>query len=87
MRRTVVLLWDLINWKVTDVNIRRKFRFERSPNLSELLPNHSAEERMLFNGRCTIMCAAFVAESVICIAQEAEIRLATMQGWVGKCDN
>jgi hypothetical protein len=50
MRSTVVLLWDLIDWKVADINVRRKFGFKWGPNLSKLLPNYTAEERMLFDG-------------------------------------
>jgi hypothetical protein len=50
MHSTVVLLWDLINWEVADIYIRREFGFEWSPDLSKLVPNHATEERVLFNG-------------------------------------
>ena len=34
MRSAVVLLWDLIDWEVADINVGRKFWFERGSNLS-----------------------------------------------------
>lgn len=50
MYSTVVLLWDLINWEVADIHVRRQFGFEWSSDLSKLVPNHATEKGMPFNG-------------------------------------
>jgi hypothetical protein len=61
-------LRDLIDWKVADINVGRKLGFEWGPDFSKLLPNYTAEERMLFDRRCAIMGTAFVTQSVLCVA-------------------
>ena len=50
MHGTVVLLWDLIDREVANINVGRKFRLKRGPDLPKLLPNHAAEEWMLLDG-------------------------------------
>jgi hypothetical protein len=54
-------LRDLIDWKVADINVGRKLRFEWGSDFSKLLPNYTAEERMLFDRRCAVVGTAFVA--------------------------
>lgn len=63
----IVLLWDFIDREVAHIDVGRQFGFEWCTNFSQLVPNNSTEEGMLFDGRCSVMSSAFLTQAILCI--------------------
>lgn len=67
---TGVFLWNFINGEVRNVNVGAQSRLERSADVAKLLPNHSAEERVVLDLCSTSVLTAVAANPVFRIAQE-----------------
>lgn len=71
MRCTVVFLWDLLDREITDIHVGRQLWFERRTNSAKLFPDNASEERMLFDRAGTVVSATVLAQTVLCVAEEA----------------
>ena len=66
MRRTRIILINLINGEILRIDIRLQFGFKRRANAAEAVPGYAAEEGVLFD----FVGAADAAEAVFSVADE-----------------
>jgi hypothetical protein len=71
MHSTIVFLWDLVDGEIGNIDSRAELGLKRCTNLAELIPDDTAEERMLLDAGCAVMSTAVFPEAVICITEEA----------------
>lgn len=77
MDGTGVFLWNLVNGEVRDIDVRAESWLEWSTDVAKLLPDHSAEEGVVFNLRGTAILATFATNTVFRVTQETDNPLAT----------
>lgn len=63
----MVALVDLVGGEVGDIDVGVELRFERRADLAQLVPDHAAEEWVVFD----LLRAAGPAEAVGGVAEEA----------------
>ena len=68
VRRTGVFLRDFIDREVGNINIRGESWFERRTDLAQLIPYHSAEERVILDLGRTAVLATFITNTMFGIA-------------------
>jgi hypothetical protein len=69
VRRTRIILVDLIDGEVLRIDVRLQLRFKRCANAAEAVPGYAAEEGVLFD----FVGAADAAEAVFGVADEAAV--------------
>lgn len=78
----VIDLVDLVGGEVGDVDVRVELRLEGGPDLAQLVPDHAAEEGVVFD----LLRAAGPAEAVRGVAEETAWvggKLDGIDSWVG----
>ena len=68
--RGCVFLWDLVDGEIGDIDVRGKAGFKWSTDSTQLFPDDTAEERMVFDLISATMGATVLANAVFCIAEE-----------------
>lgn len=69
---TRVFLWDFVYREVRDIDVRAESRLERCPDFAQLIPNNTAEERVVFNLRGAAMLSTIVANTMLRVTQETK---------------
>lgn len=62
---TSVFLRDLVNREVRHVNVGAESWFKRSSDATKLLPDHAAEEGMVFNLSCAAVLATLITNAML----------------------
>lgn len=70
MNSTGVFLRNLVNGEVRNIDVRAKSRLERSTDAAKLIPDHSAEEWVVFDLCGTSVLAAITTNAVLRVTQE-----------------
>lgn len=66
-----VFLRNLVDGEVRHIDVRAESGFEWCPDVTKMVPNHAAEEWVVFDLVCTSKVATLFANAMFRVAQEA----------------
>lgn len=75
MDGTRVFLRNLVDWEVRHIDVRAKTRLEGSTDSTQLIPNDTSEEWVVFDLRSTSVLATIAANTVVWITQETSFSI------------